>query len=550
MGRIALTDDLRSLRGDGWGARALVAGVLVAAAVALFATAPVGGDFWWSDAPRHALNGAFVKDFAAALPWRDPAGWAVDYYMQYPALSILFYPPLFYGVEAVAYALFGVSHPAAQAAVLVFVPMLGAGAYGIARFILPRWSALGVALLVIGAPETAFWARQIMLDLPCYACVVAAAYFVCRHVTEGRRRDLYLAVLLVLAAVYIKLNAVFVAPVLAAAFVAAKGPGAWRDRDGIRAAILGAVGLIPAAWLTWRFGAVNVESVAGTQGSLPRTSLAAWLYYGQHIPGSLGYAGAVLAAAGFVLLLTGRAGQARWFAWLLAGWFGLCYVFVSAIGVREPRHGMMLLFPLSVCAALALHRALPERWAQASMLALGAATFGLSLAADPPPAIEGYGAVADYVAAHAPKDAIVLFSGYRDGNFVFDLRTHEERRDIVTLRADKLLLKVAVERSRGVAEQDYDQAAIAGLVRELGVDLVVFQPGFWEDLREMARLGAVVHSPDFERVASFDITGTVAHVDKRIEIYRPTYPVVRTRRELQLDMPIIRGRFKGMIGPN
>lgn len=549
-GRIAVTEIFRLLGDRGaLVARLLIAAVLIVATLMLFAAAPTGGDFSWSDSPRHALNGAFVKDFAAALPWRDPAGWAVDYYLQYPALSILFYPPLFYGVEAIVYALFGVSHPAAQAAVLLFVPILGAGAYGLSRFILPRWSALGVALLVIGAPETAFWARQIMLDVPCYACVVAGAYFVCRHLTQERRGDLYLAVLLVLAAVYIKLNAVFIAPVLAATVIAAKGRALARDRDAIRAAALGAVGLIPALWLTWRFGAVNIESVAGKQDTLPLSSLLAWLYYGRHIPSSFGYVGALLGAAGLVLLLAGRTGLTRWFTWLLVGWFVLFYVLLSAIGVREPRHGLIMLFPLAVCAALSLHRILPERWAQASMLALGAATFGLSLVAYPPPVIEGYGAVVDFVAAHAPKDAIVLFSGYRDGNFIFDLRTHEERRDIVTLRADKLLLKVAVERSRGVAEQNFDQAAIARLVREFGVDLIVFQPGFWEDLREMGRLDAVVHSADFERVASFDITGTVPHSDRRIEIYRPTYPVVRTRRDLQLDMPIIRDKFKGTIRP-
>src|SRR5690242_20998362 len=85
--------------------RLAIAAVLVAAAAALFATAPVQGDFAWSDAPRHALNGAFVKDFVVAAPWHDPRGWAVNYYLQYPALTILFYPPLFYVFEAAAYAL-------------------------------------------------------------------------------------------------------------------------------------------------------------------------------------------------------------------------------------------------------------------------------------------------------------------------------------------------------------------------------------------------------------------------------------------------------------
>ena len=126
--------------------------------------------------------------------------------------------------------------------------------------------------------------------------------------------------------------------------------------------------------------------------------------------------------------------------------------------------------------------------------------------------------------------------------------TPPERRDIATLRTDKLLLDVAVERLRGVNQKDYGEAAIAKLLRELGVSLVVFQRGFWRDLREMARFAAVMNTRDFQRVASFDITGTVPHTDRVIEIYKPTYPMEQKKRGLGLDMPIIGDEFKGDVG--
>ena len=53
--------------------------LFLVATLLLFVTAPHDGEFWWSDAPRHALNGAFVKDLVAAHPWHDPAGWAMQY---------------------------------------------------------------------------------------------------------------------------------------------------------------------------------------------------------------------------------------------------------------------------------------------------------------------------------------------------------------------------------------------------------------------------------------------------------------------------------------
>ena len=69
---------------------AIAALVVVLTVAALFAGAPHGGAFYWSDSPRHALNGVFVMDLFRDMPWEDPAGYAFRYYAQYPALTILF----------------------------------------------------------------------------------------------------------------------------------------------------------------------------------------------------------------------------------------------------------------------------------------------------------------------------------------------------------------------------------------------------------------------------------------------------------------------------
>jgi hypothetical protein len=111
-------------------------------------------------------------------------------------------------------------------------------------------------------------------------------------------------------------------------------------------------------------------------------------------------------------------------------------------------------------------------------------------------------------------------------------------------------MRMAVERERGIGQADLDEKQIAAFLREFGVSLIVVQPGFWEDLREMARFSAVLRGPEFERVAHFDITGSGDHADASIEIYKPTYPVQPTRRALQLEMPIIGGTFRGTVGSN
>jgi hypothetical protein len=163
------------------------------------------------------------------------------------------------------------------------------------------------------------------------------------------------------------------------------------------------------------------------------------------------------------------------------------------------------------------------------------------------PIVTGYQEMANYVADRVPHDARVLFSGYRDGNFIFDLRTREDRRDIATIRADKLLLRIAIERRRGVGEASYSRTQIAALMRRLGIDLVVAQDGFWTDLIEMRRLAAVLAGPDFAPVAHFTIGGTMGRSDKSFTIYRPTYTVAPKTRTLDLDMPIFDGQIDGKL---
>ena len=158
--------------------------------------------------------------------------------------------------------------------------------------------------------------------------------------------------------------------------------------------------------------------------------------------------------------------------------------------------------------------------------------------------------MADFVAATAPRGSVVLFHGVRDGNFVFNMRTHLDRPDLSIVRSDKLLLRVIVgERSRGVQEKGLDEIEIERLLRDVGVGLVVVQPGFWADIDQMARFERVARTPLFTPVATFAITGNAPHQDRLIEVLKPSYRVDPARRPLTIDMPMVKDVFRGAVGP-
>ena len=57
--------------------RLLAWALVLICVVLLFMQAPHGGAFYWSDSPRHALNGVFVMDMIKAMPIDDPTGYVI-----------------------------------------------------------------------------------------------------------------------------------------------------------------------------------------------------------------------------------------------------------------------------------------------------------------------------------------------------------------------------------------------------------------------------------------------------------------------------------------
>jgi 4-amino-4-deoxy-L-arabinose transferase-like glycosyltransferase len=74
-----------------------------------------------TDAARHAMNGAFLYDLIRTGHLLHPITYAKAYYSQLPALSMPFHPPLFPSIEAIFFALFGVSLLTARVTVAVAV---------------------------------------------------------------------------------------------------------------------------------------------------------------------------------------------------------------------------------------------------------------------------------------------------------------------------------------------------------------------------------------------------------------------------------------------
>ena len=404
--------------------------LLATLVVGLFLLAPHNGDFAWSDAPRHALNGVFVKDLVAAMPIHDPVGYAYRYYAQYPALTILFYPPLFYLVSAPFYALLGVSETTALFVVMLHYLAFAWGTLRLFRNWLPAPQALMAAVMLVAAPEIAFWGRQVMLEVPALAYLTWSAVAFTRYRRVGTPVWLWLAAILLVAAMYTKLNSVFLIAAYAGTLAYERRAGLLKDRHIWAVTVVSALLLLPLMAMTLKFGQANVQSVTGIADAVAsRHTLAGWLWYARQLPDQLGWPVTAFAIAGVVGGLVSHAmrparpgGDAVfWMLWAIAG-----YAFFSSIDLKEARHSVLILTPVVLLAALALRalaNRLPDALATLAWIALPASAVAGTIMARPVQFVGGYTQAADYMASHATHGSRVLFSGYRDGSFTFAMRT-------------------------------------------------------------------------------------------------------------------------------
>lgn len=523
------------------GRERLLAWALVLLSLALlFAQAPHGGAFYWSDAPRHALNGVFVMDLIKAMPLDDPAGYAYRYYAQYPALTILFYPPLFYAISAPFYAVFGVSHETALLVVALHYLALGLGCWRLARFWLPAVPSLAFAVLVLWLPEVAFWGRQVMLEVPAFAFVVWSAVAVMAYLRGGPVRWLYLGAALLVLGMYTKISVAYMGVVYAVLIARRDGWAVLRNHHHWWVAALAVVGLVPLAVLTLKFGQANVQSVTGVADAVAsRASWQGWVWYLQQIPAQVGWPLVVLSLVGAALAAWRRLpGLGLW--WL---GFAVGYLFFSSIDLKEARHSVFLLPSVVFFALLALQTLLPARLQAWALGALVLATASLTAWARPVYFVDGYARAAAEVARLAPRGSTVMFSGYRDGSFVFNLRAREDRRDLHVMRADKLLLGVAVRRELGVEQKGLTEAEIADAINANGVHYVVMQPGFWTDLQAMQRFERVMASAQFEAVARIATPANHKAHETELVIYRNKGQVAERPQGKEIELKIINRRI-------
>ncbi|MCS6861160.1 MAG: glycosyltransferase family 39 protein [Abditibacteriales bacterium] len=509
------------------------------------------GGFWWSDASRHAMDGVFIYDFVRDGRWGDWREYALRYYAQYPALGFAFYPPFFAMVEAVFFAVFGISAFTARLTVLAFA-LVGViwWQQWIQRLAGPLVAFVS-AIFLITSPTVVLWAREVMLEMPALALLIAACCFVDRFVRSQNPRHLYLGVIMAGLAAWTKQTAVFIVPVLIVYLTLTEKPRFWLTRAARIAALWGVVLFAPLCAYILYFGGVAMDiSVGDVNFGIPRFSWRAFTFYPTELPRAIGAPIVLLALIGLYMILRSPERQ-RWSLPLL--WILGYYLFAWYVSIKQDRYIYFWLPPFALLAALALTRLATVRFVPRalaySVVALFCGSRVVAAYAQPPRSVSGYDEAAAYIAAH-PKGQVVLFDGYYGGNFIFEVRRHSPQKSLIVLRGDKMFNPIKAMRQVGEVRLVYSEADIRRLLKDYGVNQILVENGpplspASTMLRTLLRT-----SREFKEVKRWRLVSRDGHnIGDALTLYERKESIQPQRTDINLLVPAFDRRVKTPLQP-
>ncbi len=501
--------------------RALAAlGAIAMLALYYFHTAPTNGDFWWYDASRHAMNGVFIRDFLLDGGLLDPLRFAADYYQRYPAVNVGFYPPFFYLSSVPVLLVLGANHAASQAAVSLYVLLAGSMSYLLLRRLLGPLTAGAAVLAMLSLAPFALWSRQVQLDVPALAMLLATGYALLRYLELGGRLWLYLSALLMGLAMLTRVQAMFAVPAFLYFLFLHRHANPAPLRQRLAAFVLMGCVTAPAVLMVAHFSQVNQSLATAVPGMPGLWTLENWTWYLRRLPQQFGWPCIVLVIVGLGAIV--RAAALRKLPpvarVLLA--FALCaWLFFTVVSNKDGRFnlpGITFLF-LAAVAGLAT---IGGRLAPVAIPALAAWQLAQLALMPPVPYVAGFKEAAQLAAELAPRNSNVLISAHRDGNFIYDLRTLDLRPDVGVRRADKLFVEIAIMRELGIRDLGYGRREILQLLAQHRIDTIVIQPGYLADQPAMAAFESLLGEDTlYRKVRTIPMRGTLDKPEKELVIY-------------------------------
>ena len=456
---------------------ALHLALLAAALLAMhFATGHATEPHFNNDETRHTMTGVFARDALADFPdsFRTPKGYAEAYYVQYPALGLLVWPPFFYGIEGVAMTLFGPSFAVGRAVVAGFALLMLVYSYRFARLTEDHVGGLFVAGFTGLSPVIFMLSQRVMLEVPTLALGLVSIVHFEKYLRDRRVRDVLLACLFAAFCALTRFDGIFLLPYFALRLIGTRNYRLLHSRKVIAAVLFALILTVPYYALTFIEYRAGL-SAGANQGftAEPRGPLVwrNWIFYPTALPELIGWFGTVSALIGMLAIVRTRHVPGPALALIAA-----VYLSFSPLAELEVRHSLYGVPALALFAWRGLDF-LRRRSAHAALV-LGAALFlgtAWETSSQAFRYVRGYDAAAAYVVARNTGDRPLFVDGELTGSFVYHVRLHDPQRRQTVLRGDKLLYSMLSDPSANYEQHVRTEADVIAALHEFDPEWIVVE---------------------------------------------------------------------------
>lgn len=436
-----------------------------------------------SDETRHVMTGVFFRDAISDIPKSlySPREYATSYYLQYPALGLIIWPPLFHVVEGATMWLLGTSYTVASLVAFSFALL---GAVYFYRLVSlthgRRFAAASLAMFGL-APFIFDFTGYVLLEIPTLALVLVCVFYIERYLKVLRGRDAVLACTFAAFAALTRFDAVLLLPYALVRLVLSRQLRVLMNKSVLFGIILALALSAPYYIFTVKLYGEGIQHAAvhGTgAGATSWLNPRNFIIYPAYLPLQIGWTATVSCVVGIVARLRHRRGNCQAYFALLAA------TYVTFVPLAEPdeRHAIYWI-PALVVFALEGVLTLTRKWEQWRQLAVVALILSVGLETIVPLSesewkkiyIRGTKAAAQHVLTHSSDDRSCLYDGQLNGAFIYAVRCHDSTRKLVILRADKLLYSVRSDPQGGYEEYATTDATVLEILHKYDPAFVVVE---------------------------------------------------------------------------
>jgi len=482
--------------------------------------------FFNNDETRHAMTGVFFRDALCDFPEsvRHPREYAEGYYVRYPALGLLVWPPFFYAVEGLAFSIFGPSFAVGRALVSGFALLMFLYAYRFGRLTEGRAGGLFVAGFTGLSPVIFTLSQRVMLEVPALALGLAAVVHFEKHLRDRRSRDALLACLFAACCALTRFDGVFLLPYFALRIASTRNWSLLKSRAVVWPVFAALLFTLPYYLLTYlEYGAGLSAGASDGFTAEPRgpQQWKNWLFYLRAIPELIGPFGTAFVLGGAILALASPRSLGPALAL-----FAAVYFTFSPLAELDARHGIYWVPALGVATwrgVQLIHRY--SRWAALAYVALLAAGMVYDTQSQVFRYVRGYDAAAAYIVERNANGRPIFVDGELTGSFIFHVRLHDPDRRHSVLRGDKLIYSMFSDPSANYEQHAATEAEVIAVLHEYDPEWIVVEdpPATFHDVSGAALLRATLRNHDelYEFVTAVPIRSNYDHFDGcALAIYR------------------------------